>query len=80
MYFSRNLTKHKKEAATQMWEFGVPDFSYSEMIPASEIFPNHSGGFVTTDMKNIVSNPLIIEAIHAEINKVKKEISNCSRP
>lgn len=53
-----------------MWEFGVPDFSYSEMIPASEIFPNNSGGFVTTDMTNIASNPQIIESIHTEVGKV----------
>lgn len=70
MFFGRNLTKHKKEAATRMWEFGVPDFSYGEMIPAKEIFPNHSGGFVTTDMSNISSNPLIIQTIYSEIKKV----------
>ncbi|KAG2204964.1 hypothetical protein INT47_002588, partial [Mucor saturninus] len=70
MYFNRNLSKHKKEAATRMWEFGVPDFSYGDMIPAKEIFPKNSGGFVTTDMSNLSSNPLIIQTIHSEINKL----------
>ncbi|KAI9254946.1 hypothetical protein EDC94DRAFT_231059 [Helicostylum pulchrum] len=69
-YFSRNLTKHKKEAATQIWEYGVPDYSYAEILPASEIFPNHSGGFITTDMENIIHNPAIINIISEEITKV----------
>ncbi|KAG2233461.1 hypothetical protein INT48_003167 [Thamnidium elegans] len=69
-YFSRNLTKHKKETATQIWEYGVPDYSYAEILPASEIFPNHSGGFVTTDMENIAHNPAIIGIINEEIARL----------
>lgn len=64
------MTKHKKEAATQIWEYGVPDYSYPEILPACEIFPNHSGGFITTDMENITQNPLIINNIIEEITRV----------
>ena len=68
--FSRRLTKHKKEISTQIWEFGVPDFSVAEMIPARQVFPDNSGGFITTDMQNIMKNPNIINEITAQVEKV----------
>lgn len=67
--FSRNLTKHKKEPSTQIWEFGVSNFAEGKMVPAMQVFPNNSGGFVTTDMENIVHNPSIITEISAQVAK-----------
>jgi hypothetical protein len=40
------------------------------MIPASEVFPNNSGGFITTDMENITYNPNIIDDILSQIDKL----------
>lgn len=68
--FSRNLTKHKKEPSTQIWEFGVPNFAEGKMVPAKQVFPNNSGGFVMTDMENIAHNPSIITDISAQVAKV----------
>lgn len=39
-------------------------------MPACRAFPNNSGGFVTTDVQNIVQNPMIIDDISAQIEKV----------
>lgn len=73
--FKKDLLKHKKNPLTQIWEFGVPDFSYGEMIPAAQVFPNNTGGFITTDMENIVHNPLIIDDIAHQISKVTKGVT-----
>jgi hypothetical protein len=45
------------------------------MIPASQVFPNNTGGFITTDMENIVHNPKIIEDICAQISKVNLPVA-----
>ncbi|KAI8085860.1 uncharacterized protein B0P05DRAFT_533999 [Gilbertella persicaria] len=67
--FSRNLLKHKREPSTQIWEFGAPDLSYPDMIPPSPIFPINTGGFVTTDIQNMIDNPSILEKISESISK-----------
>lgn len=68
--FNKSLLKHKREAGTQLWEFGVPDFSYGEMIPPCQIFPDYSGGFITTDVQNILQNPFIVNTIIEQKNRV----------
>ncbi|KAF1801846.1 hypothetical protein FB192DRAFT_1374934 [Mucor lusitanicus] len=65
----KNLLKHKREPVTQIWEFGVPNFYYGDIEPACEVFPQHSGGFITTDAVNMVNNPHIIESICSQIKK-----------
>ncbi|KAI8881863.1 hypothetical protein K501DRAFT_334427 [Backusella circina FSU 941] len=70
--FSRPLKKHKKEYSTKIWEFGVPDLSYAEMIPAGEVFPKNSGGFVMTDVANIIANPDIIDIIISQVRKFNR--------
>jgi hypothetical protein len=49
----------------------VPDLSFAEMIPAVEVFPKNTGGFVTTDAANMIANPDIIDIILAQVRKVK---------
>ncbi|KAL9543406.1 hypothetical protein MBANPS3_008134 [Mucor bainieri] len=65
----KSLLKHKREPVTQIWEFGVPNFYYGDIKPACEVFPQHSGGFITTDTANIINNPHIIEGIFSQIRK-----------
>ncbi|KAL7310018.1 hypothetical protein PS15m_010827 [Mucor circinelloides] len=65
----KSLLKHKREPVTQIWEFGIPNFYYGDIEPACEVFPQHSGGFVTTDAANIVHNPHIIEGICNQIKR-----------
>lgn len=68
--FSKSLTRHKKEPSTQLWEFGIPDLSVERMLPPEQVFPNYSGGFITTDATNIICRPSIIDDICNEIEKV----------
>lgn len=68
--FSRSLLKHKRKSGTQLWEFGVPDYSYGEMIPPCQVFPAYSGGFITTDVQNILQNPFIVNTIIEQKKKV----------
>ncbi|KAI8361715.1 hypothetical protein BD560DRAFT_448852 [Blakeslea trispora] len=67
--FSRNLLKHKREPSTQLWEFGVLDYSCADMIPPSPIFPNNTGGFVTVDIQNIIQQPTIFETLAQTVDK-----------
>ncbi|KAI7903567.1 uncharacterized protein BX663DRAFT_506922 [Cokeromyces recurvatus] len=69
MLFNRSMLKHKKEPTTQIWEFGVHDLSSDEIASACEVFPNNTGGFITTDIENIVNNPDIINTISRQIKK-----------
>lgn len=64
------MTRHKKEPSTQIWEFGVPDLSTGDMLPPEQVFPNYSGGFITTDAKNIIHRPGIIDDISEQVAKV----------
>lgn len=72
--FSRTLTRHKKEPSSQIWEFGVPNAPTGKIQPPEQVFPNHSGGLVTTDAENILLSPFIIDVICEQIEKVRKVI------
>ncbi|CEG75061.1 hypothetical protein RMATCC62417_10169 [Rhizopus microsporus] len=71
--FTKNLTRHKKEPSTQIWEFGVPDLSTGDMLPPEQVFPNYSGGFITTDAKNIIHRPDIIDDISEQVAKLNAD-------
>jgi hypothetical protein len=71
--FSKSLTKHKKEPTTQIWEFGIADLLSGQIMPACRTFPDNSGGFVTTDIHNIIQNPAIIDVISTQIEKVRRK-------
>ncbi|KAI8991045.1 hypothetical protein BDF20DRAFT_19392 [Mycotypha africana] len=66
--FRKALFKHKKKG-TQIWEFGSSEKSF-KIEPATELFPPFSGGFITTDIKNIVHNPSIINTICDQVEKL----------
>lgn len=57
----------------------MPDLLVGEVLPACRIFPDNSGGFITTDIQNIVRNPAIIDEISDQIEKVKKKKKACIR-
>ncbi|CAO3684154.1 unnamed protein product [Rhizopus microsporus] len=71
--FTKSLTRHKKEPSTQIWEFGVPDLSTGDMLPPEQVFPNYSGGFITTDAKNIIHRPGIIDDISEQVAKLNAD-------
>lgn len=68
--FNKQLRKHKKMPSTQIWEYGVPNLSYGGISPPRQVFPFGSGGFVMTDMKNMIEKPSIIQTIIQEMKKV----------
>ncbi|KAG1140257.1 hypothetical protein G6F37_009837 [Rhizopus arrhizus] len=75
--FSRTLTRHKKEPSSQIWEFGVPNAPTGKIQPLEQVFPNHSGGLVTTDAENILISPFIIDVICEQIEKLNSDaVSN----
>ncbi|ORE03671.1 hypothetical protein BCV72DRAFT_244201 [Rhizopus microsporus var. microsporus] len=71
--FTKNLIRHKKEPSTQIWEFGVPDLSTGDMLPPEQVFPNYSGGFITTDAKNIIHRPEIIDDISEQVARLNAD-------
>ncbi|KAG1051925.1 hypothetical protein G6F43_005906 [Rhizopus delemar] len=72
--FSRTLTRHKKEPSSQIWEFGVPNAPTGKIQPPEQVFPNHSGGLVTTDAENILLSPFIIDVICEQIEKLNSDV------
>ncbi|KAG1457342.1 hypothetical protein G6F56_006631 [Rhizopus delemar] len=71
--FSRPLTRHKKEALSQIWEFGMPNKPLAIIEPPEQVFPKNSGGFVTTDIRNMLIYPNIIDTICEQIEKLNKD-------
>ncbi|KAI9484067.1 MAG: hypothetical protein EXX96DRAFT_163966 [Benjaminiella poitrasii] len=66
--FNKKMLIHKKHIETQVWEYGFPDSNLkSEIIPPCQVFPKNSGGYLTTDIQNIIQNPVIIDTISNEI-------------
>ncbi|KAI9249274.1 hypothetical protein BY458DRAFT_40957 [Sporodiniella umbellata] len=72
--FSKKLTRHKLERATVLVEFGVPDLTVDTMIPPEIVFPHRSGGFVTTDAKNMLHQPSIINTICDQVEKLNTNL------
>ncbi|KAI9272003.1 hypothetical protein BY458DRAFT_166259 [Sporodiniella umbellata] len=70
---SRTLTRHKKEPLSQLWEFGAPEKEVTRIQPPEQVFPNFSGGFVTTDIENILKNPKILDTICDQIQILNRD-------
>ncbi|KAI7903558.1 uncharacterized protein BX663DRAFT_506891 [Cokeromyces recurvatus] len=66
--FNKRMLTHKKHKETQIWEYGFSDSDLSnEIIPPCQVFPNDTGGYITTDIQNIIHNPSIMSVIDTQI-------------
>ncbi|KAI7884078.1 hypothetical protein K492DRAFT_204973 [Lichtheimia hyalospora FSU 10163] len=62
--FQRNLSVWKQACLQPtFWEFGIPDLDTPKMQPVKRIFPQYTGGFITTNMQNILEKPSILASI-----------------
>ncbi|KAI7877261.1 hypothetical protein K492DRAFT_209787 [Lichtheimia hyalospora FSU 10163] len=70
---SKNLLKLKRgPRPPTFWEFGSSDISDERILPPAQLFPRYCGGFITTDIRNIMNDPKILERIAKAVKSMNK--------
>ncbi|KAI8980280.1 hypothetical protein BDB01DRAFT_797186 [Pilobolus umbonatus] len=60
--FNLHLTQQKMNPNTIIYEIGFPDFLHN-VTPPTLAYPVNTGGYITTDIKNLLANPSLVETI-----------------
>ncbi|CAO3643895.1 unnamed protein product [Cunninghamella echinulata] len=69
--FQKKLTSEKFASDTRIYEFGVCDITEKTITPMTEVYPKSTGGFITTDINNILNDPNILDRMIEAGNKFK---------
>ncbi|CDH55289.1 predicted protein [Lichtheimia corymbifera JMRC:FSU:9682] len=70
---SKNLLKLKRgPRPPTFWEYGSSDISDERILPPAQLFPRYCGGFVTTDIRNMMEDPKILERIAKAVTTLNR--------
>ncbi|CAO3612696.1 unnamed protein product [Cunninghamella blakesleeana] len=71
--FKKSLTLEKFDDNAMIYEFGIYSLADVAIEPMIEVYPKSTGGFITTDVGNILTNPDILDHMVETESKLKEK-------